>query len=570
MCTALKLAAASWIALHGATACSSDRPSVAEGPATVAAIRLDLEGPLLMVAGTVVPLGAIPTDRQGTQLPTTALRYETSNPAVVQVDSAGQLQGEAPGEAIVTALGDGSRLDVPVYVAPPHPDGPLAHHVSPDETVGGYGTAVRPFSLQQALRQPATVRAGDTLLLHGGTYRGEFTSQLTGQESASIVLRQAPGERATIDGNLVVRGAYATYWGFEVTSSIAAPADLMAVDVHAPGTRLINLVVHDAGGNGIGMWQESSNAEVYGSIIYNNGRQRVKPGHAHGIYAQNATGTQHFVDNVLFNQFGYGFHLYGEDGPLDGFHLEGNASFENGTPAESRGSVNILVGGVRPASRVTLLRNYTFKRSTDGTNVWLGRDTRNEDVRVQDNFIVGGSPALRVSDWRRAVMRGNVLITPGDVVNLAGTLAGYEWADNTYFHDPTSAAWFFVDAWDLPTWQARTGFDEDRSGGTLPTGTTVVVRPNRYEAGRAHVIIYNWTGASTVDVDLSAVLEPGDRYAIRPVQNLFGSPVASGTYGGGPVSVPMAAYPSPEPVGGWQATPLPTGPQFNVMLVTRE
>ena len=296
----------------------------------------------------------------------------------------------------------------------------------------------------------------------------------------------------------------------------------------------------------------------------------MSSGFAHGIYAQNSTGTQRFVDNVLFNQFGYGIHIYGKAGPLNGFHLEGNASFENGAPASSRGSVNILVGGVQPASRIEVIRNYTFQRSTDGTNVWLGWDTPNEDVRVQDNYLVGGSPTLRMDNWRRATVRGNVLVTLAGAVNLAGTLSGYEWADNTYYRDPASPAWFFDYEWDLPTWQARTGFRADRSGGAMPTGVEVAVRPNRYEAGRANVIIYNWSGAAAVDVDLSGVLKSGDHYAIRPVQNLFGSPVVSGTYTGGSVSIPMDAYAPPTPIGGWLVTPSPTGPQFNVMLVTRE
>ena len=63
------------------------------------------------------------------------------------------------------------------------------------------------------------MKPGDTIWLRGGTYRGAFVSTLTGHPRAPVVLRQAPGARATIDGGLEVRGADATYWGFEVMNS---------------------------------------------------------------------------------------------------------------------------------------------------------------------------------------------------------------------------------------------------------------------------------------------------------------------------------------------------------------
>jgi len=412
------------------------------------------------------------------------------------------------------------------------------------------------------------VKGGDTLWLKGGTYKGAFTSRLAGTSSAPVVLRQYPGERAIIDGTLYVSGANATYWGFEVMSSVAAPQDKMSIDVHAPGTKFINLVLHDAGGNGIGMWQESSNSEIYGSIIYNNGRQRVVSGFAHGIYAQNTSGTQRFIDNVLFNQFGYGIHIYGESTALRGFHVEGNASFENGAPASSHGSVNILVGGSQPASGITLTNNYTY--STGGsTNVWLGYNARNQDITVKGNHFVGGSPALRVREWSSFNFTGNLLASANQVAVLEGS-GGYSWSGNTHYRDASASAWSAGGgAMNFANWKSRTGFS-DSHGGTLPSGTKVVVRPNKYEAGRANVIIYNWSGAGAVSADLSGVLKSGDRYAIRPVQNLFGSPVASGTYSGGSVSIPMGPYAAPRPVSGFLNTPKAMGSQFNVFLVTKE
>jgi len=45
-----------------------------------------------------------------------------------------------------------------------------------------------------------------------------------------------------------------------------------------------------------------------------------------------------------------------------------------------------------------------------------------------------------------------------------------------------------------------------------PTGTQVFVFPNEYEVGRANVGVFNWNGEPSVDVDLSAILRPGQRF----------------------------------------------------------
>ncbi len=101
-----------------------------------------------------------------------------------------------------------------------------SYYVSPSGRPTGDGSLGNPWDLQTALNQPSSLRPGDTIWLRGGTYRGTFISRLTGSGSAPIILRQYPGERATLDGGnssgdgiLTIYGAYAWYWGFEIMSS---------------------------------------------------------------------------------------------------------------------------------------------------------------------------------------------------------------------------------------------------------------------------------------------------------------------------------------------------------------
>jgi len=60
----------------------------------------------------------------------------------------------------------------------------------------------------------------------------------------------------------------------------------------------------------------------------------------------------------------------------------------------------------------------------------------------------------------------------------------------------------------------------------------------------------------------------GDVYEIRNVQDFFGAAVATGTYGGGPVDVPMSGVTPVPPIGGSPTPPPQTGPDFGVFVVT--
>ena len=97
------------------------------------------------------------------------------------------------------------------------------------------------------------------------------------------------------------------------------------------------------------------------------------------------------------------------------------------------------------------------------------------------------------------------------------------------------------------------------------------MRPNPYEAGRAHVVVLNWGKQSQVSVDVSGVLAAGDRYEVHNVQDLFGAAVVSGTLAAGSntITIPMEGVPAPAPVGVKRSPAPRTGPEFDAFLVTR-
>ena len=452
-----------------------------------------------------------------------------------------------------------------------------AFYVSPTGSPSGDGSFTEPWDLATALAGPAAVTPGSTIWLRGGTYtnaldpRG-FASTLTGTVDAPIVVRQYPGERATVTNILFVTGAYTWFWGFEVTNPAPQQGVMHGVHLKGAGIKVINLVVHDATDDGIFIGPEATGSEVTGSIVYNNGRTDNL---THGIYCKSQTGTLLLKDNIVFDNWAYGFHCYANDGPyIQNIDLEGNVAFNNyvwGVPSDA----DILVGGVFPASGITVNENYTYRTNfTNTMTADIGSDVvTNQDLVCTNNYFIGGW--WRMGAWATATVTGNTLynFTTGGMVWSLGSDNDQRWSNNTLFGDPSATVWRH-DTTDVTTfdgWVTQNGLaDPGTYAGSAPTGVKIFVRPNQYEPGRANIIVYNWAQQSAVSVDVSGILDMGDRYVVQHSQDFFGPPVASGIYTGGPLELPMVGITPPSPVGVATAQAAPvTGPTFNVFVLMK-
>ena len=273
-----------------------------------------------------------------------------------------------------------------------------------------------------------------------------------------------------------------------------------------------HLVIHD-GGVAFYTYTAMPDVEIYGSILYNNGWQGPDRGHGHGLYLKNDVGPVVARDNVVFNQFGYGIHIYSDvgDGLLNGISAIGNISFDNGSLASTGPSAEIGNLGQMNANNLVITDNLTYvDPSVGGSNLILGSG---DGLTATGNYVVGGD-GVSEGSWTNATVIGNTVIPPA------------------------------------------------------PTQTAVFVRPNAYEPGRAFVVVFNWASNGSVSADVSSVLQSGDAYEVRNVQDLFGAPAVTGTYRGGSISIPIAAVSPPAPVGISSLAPT-TGPAFNVYLVVR-
>lgn len=416
-------------------------------------------------------------------------------------------------------------------------------YVAPLGTPWSPGTISSPWDLQTALSQPAAVKPGDTIWLRGGLYYGVFTSSLTGTSTSPIVLRQYPGERATVDGPasaaaiLTINGAWAWYWGFEVTCSDPNRNIIRATafQIFGANTRMINVVAHDTG-QGMSFWQPATDSSIYGSIAYNNGYELPDRGHGHGIYTQNDTGVKHILDNILFQSFGLGIQAYTDTGSLNNFDIQGNAIFNNGVVSHTGGQYNLLLGGAPVAQNANLINDYTYYSPSSaplGSNS-LGYGSGCNNLSLTNSYFA--APGALQLNCTNITMTGNVFV---GAVSIAGQ----------------------------PTGSANSQFPANIYVSGPPTGLNVFVRPNQYEPNRANIIVYNWDKLPSVSADVSSILTVGQAYEVRDSQNFYGAPVVSGTYTGQPISIPMGSTQVAATVGVFPVPPVHTSSEFNVFVL---
>lgn len=454
--------------------------------------------------------------------------------------------------------------------------------VSPEGKETNAGTMAEPWDLKSVLEGKHAFDQGGVVWMRGGTYSAEtLESKLKGAPGAPVILRQYPGERATIVGRLMIMGGdNAWYWGFELTH--ANPSRTTgggALDVYnAPNVKLINLTVHDTNGVGIGCWVGALNAEVSGCVVYYNGYQGGggDRGHCHGIYTQNKEGTKLLNGNIIFDQFSYGIHAYTEKGFVEGYDVEGNICFNNG--AISRDGQNagnmIFVAGENTMRRISVRDNYTYHTPSKNKGSvqldWRGGGPH-EDITAANNYWIGGGVAVEVWNWNKVTFAGNTAYSERGIVTCLGAnpdqkMSEYAWDNNTYYGSGTFRLNGKDVNWD--EWRKQTEFDaHSRFKAGRPKGEWVFVRPNKYEPGRGNICIYNWDMKDAVKADLSPVLKNGAAYEIRDVENFFGPAVATGVYNGTDVSIPMKGLIVATPKGDVPTPPTHTAPEFGAFVV---
>jgi hypothetical protein len=444
-------------------------------------------------------------------------------------------------------------------------------YVSTAGLSGNTGAIGSPWDLQSAINgtHNASMTAGDTFLLRGGTYHlnngGTVgVGLLTGAIGAStnpITFKSYAGEWAIIDANTVTT-YYSVMYGFykdnlsgtvfrdlEIRNSNVGnggginthsfslgngPGNLARAFNHrAANVSFVNCFIHDTAEN-MDLWAESYGvSQMYGNIVTAHGYDEPDRGHGHGVYSENNQTPKIIAKNFFGIGYGLGIQCYCEDktaSQLNSFILYGNTCVDNGALATRNNTYavgayklqNLLLGSNTgypvTNSRVENNRTYcTSPRPPGGVANEFGFNLGGVDNVVINNYFDG---TTRFSNWPkvadRSIIAGNTFIDPD----------GGGFATNAAF--PNGGLF------------TQAGYPSNTYLGAEQGGIVPFVEANAYEAGRAMVTIYNSASASTATVNLDAILNNGDSYWVRNAFNYDAATVANGTYTtGAGVSFPM-------------------------------
>jgi len=457
------------------------------------------------------------------------------------------------------------------------------YHVSVNGSADGNGSIASPWDITTAFGTlvggdpvyTVDIQPGDIIWIHGGDYNGVnenivHKSHLTGTKDKPILIR-AYGDGAA---NLHVTGqsqflgrelsTYNWFWGLEphinrLEREISEKYHrLSGISVHRAGQRVINCIISNNGHPGIATWVGvGGDGDVYGNLVWGNGVYDVLDGKAwargSGLYGQTNEGNRQFKDNVFFRNFTNGFKLYGQQGTVNGAIVDGTIAFKTFLSPILLTTTNI------PMQNLSVTNNYTYAEEDEGrTGVELGGGRPiNDTLLLKGHYFVGGkSPvgAVLVSTFNNATISDNTIITRATKDDaIQPRLFSYvptpnqinmNWDNNKYYGgrdrslnddniinnytaDKVPKYFYHEDQW-LKEYPFDISSIFSRS---YPTENKIVVRPNHYERGRGHIVIYNWKELQEVEVNIASLgLDEGEKYEVRDIQNYYDTPIIQATY----------------------------------------
>lgn len=386
----------------------------------------------------------------------------------------------------------------------------------------------------------------------------------------------------------VVNGSNATYRDFEVTNSstnrdaggscCGIPSIMRGAGIvqnNGGGNNYINLVVHD-NYDGFFIGSSTSNTLIYGCLIYNNGANNPPSGH--GLYLENSSGYSRIYETLSLNAFNLGIQAYGVTGPYVGGDFQGVVVANAGRPVNEY-HYNMIYGPASQTSPTGIINESHFYHTpnTNSYSLNFGYGAGVTTGTVTNNYFYGSGTAFQAQNVANLTFTGNKFYTTGTGESYAfAKRLPYTWNNNSYYNSTSTQTNRLVDLTTVSglnwnNWKTIMGFDSQSIITTSPLPDTVIVRPNAYAAGRANVIVYAPSGATSVNVNLSTTgLTNGQPYTIKNAFNWNGPDVLTGVYSSASPIISLQLNTTAATVAtpiGLTSTPATTCPKFCVMIV---
>lgn len=404
------------------------------------------------------------------------------------------------------------------------------------------------------------------------------------------------------------------------------------VNCSAENIRFINMIVHDTG-SGIDTWKTAHNSETYGCIIYYIGNDDSNgSGHGHGMYLQNDTSAvRNISNNIVFSTFSYGMKVWQttNTAPLGKFNIERNIIFNGGEASVNTGNATrthnffIVPNNYQNIKSVSASSSgkaiFHLDPAVTAQNEWpvgtniigtgftgaavaynlpqkiIATDPLKKWFETDLDFLTGATsggsmvrPATDMVIRHNYTYSGNKLARPPvnafglnsgmiDMVLDSNVLTGQTRIGpmNLIIGENTSVRGNKIISGIPPAYVYylwgfnESVFPENEYYPDLPTGLDYYVLPNKYEAGRANIAIYNWDSVATVQIDVSAAgLQKGDEYELVNVMDYHNDIIKGKMPSDGIISVPMTGHTSAEVVGSSKPV-VSQFPQFGAFVLRK-
>ena len=370
--------------------------------------------------------------------------------------------------------------------------------VAPDGKPENAGTTQSPWDLESTLRAAHSVEPGDIVWLAAGTYRHPdrkfgamgFEVRLAGTESKPVHVRARRGERVTIDGGLNVIAPATHLWLSDleivVSENLTMPRRIEESGSHPES--------YNRPWGGLNIYS-GTQCKFIDLIIHDN---------AQGVSWWSGSRDSELSGCIIFDNGwdapdrGHGHAIYTQNaegvktisdcmmtaGHGYSLHAYGSSKADvdnyllEGNVCFQTG--NFLVGGGKPSHGIKVIGNFLWKVSMQ-----LGYSAPfNEDCEVRDNVILDGG--LTINKFKQVLNEGNLVLAKGS---------------------------------------------------PHPATNRVILRPNRYEPRRAHLIVFRWENDESVRIDTADFLKKGDAFRLLNPRDLFGKPILEGRFDGTPISL---------------------------------
>lgn len=412
------------------------------------------------------------------------------------------------------------------------------------------------------------------------------------------------------------QGSFADYINMRVTvlsstsravdnSTFSAYKRPTIIDDLGDNQKLIN-VFADNGGTSVTNQAGGTNSEIYGLIAMNQGMYQKDGPAGHNVYFQAST-PKSLKETILGNS------------------AANNLNVSSSSAASTYEGLVLMMGvnsSARSQSSMTITNNFCYRDCAQ----W-GPDTGSDSagtVLFTGNYFAATIPCT-IQAFVSGTITGNTCVglatSSGATMRIrhvaAGSAANYEVNNNKYYRgrtglfpvlqvqgtafrynssqggsgsfwqDIAGSGGNFERTGCLYSSQAANQEDEpcffhentDISTAALPSVNATFCRINQYDTNRAHLIVFNWTGGSTVSVDfsqctLNGVVTPfliaGDIPEVRYAPDFWGDPVLPAfEYVSGNPAIPMTNRPAQSVIGHWDRAS-DTLPTFGVFVVLKK